>query len=87
MSGTKVALIYDSHKVKDKKTKKVLRGPDDDAIDTLKKVTFHPRDKTNIMHNKFLVDGTKLLASGAAPARLTCGSANYTDLTPEFSTV
>jgi len=78
MSKTKVALVYDSHQAKDKKTKKLLAGPNDDAIATLSKVTFHPRDKTNIMHNKFLVAGVKLSTASAAPERLTCGSANYT---------
>ncbi len=78
MSKANVALVYDSHRTKDAKTGQLLPGPNDDAIKTLSKVTFHPRDKTNIMHNKFLVDGVALSTASATPERLTCGSANYT---------
>ena len=50
-----------------------------DALTTLTQVTFFPRDKLAIMHNKFLVAGDQLQnAQQAAPKRLTCGSANYT---------
>jgi phosphatidylserine/phosphatidylglycerophosphate/cardiolipin synthase-like enzyme len=50
-----------------------------DALSTLTQVQFFPRNKTNIMHNKFLVAGDALLATqGATPKRVTCGSANYT---------
>jgi phosphatidylserine/phosphatidylglycerophosphate/cardiolipin synthase-like enzyme len=49
------------------------------ALSTLTQVQFFPRNKTNIMHNKFLVAGDSLLATqGATPKRVTCGSANYT---------
>jgi hypothetical protein len=49
------------------------------AQTTLTQVTFFPRDKLAIMHNKFLVAGDQLQnAQQAAPKRLTCGSANYT---------
>ena len=50
-----------------------------DALNTLTQVTFFPRNKLAIMHNKFLVAGDQLQnAQQAAPKRLTCGSANYT---------
>jgi phosphatidylserine/phosphatidylglycerophosphate/cardiolipin synthase-like enzyme len=50
-----------------------------DALGTLTQVTFFPRDKLNIMHNKFLVAGDQLQnPPQAVPKRLTCGSANYT---------
>jgi hypothetical protein len=46
---------------------------------TLTQVTFFPRDKLEIMHNKFLVAGDQLQnAPQAVAKRLTCGSANYT---------
>ena len=61
-----------------------LRGkpksnPNTDTIKVLKKVKFFKRDKTGIMHNKFLVKGDNLLSSkGVNPLQITCGSANYT---------
>jgi phosphatidylserine/phosphatidylglycerophosphate/cardiolipin synthase-like enzyme len=43
------------------------------------KAVFHPRDKTHIMHNKFMVAGRRLNdAARSLPARMTMGSANYT---------
>ncbi len=79
MNSIKAGLVYDSHTQKDNKTKKALSGPNAVAIAILKKVKFFGRDKTNIMHNKFLVDGDNLLGtSGQSPMSLTCGSANYT---------
>ncbi|MGE5835545.1 MAG: phospholipase D-like domain-containing protein [Acidobacteriota bacterium] len=46
---------------------------------TLTQVTFFPRNKLEIMHNKFLVAGDQLQnAPQAVTKRLTCGSANYT---------
>lgn len=79
MSRIKAALVYDSHLIAGKKGKPPLPTPNAPAIKTLNKVKFFARDKTKIMHNKFLVDGGNLLsATQASPARLTCGSANYT---------
>ena len=50
-----------------------------DALNALTQVQFFPRDKLNIMHNKYLVAGNTLQnAPQATPKRLTCGSANYT---------
>lgn len=78
MKKAKIGLVYDSHITKNKKGNK-LPNPNDDAINSLKSVQFFGRNKTNIMHNKYLVAGDKVLAaSGATPARLACGSANYT---------
>src|SRR5262245_8751090 len=45
---------------------------------TLTQVTFFPRKRLSIMHNKYLVAGDQLLTAAAQPKRLTCGSANYT---------
>ena len=79
MGGHAMGLVYDSHDVVDPKTKKTKPTPNADAISKLTKATFFPRDKTNIMHDKFLVDGTKLMTKKKqVPLRLTCGSANYT---------
>jgi len=78
-SGAKnIALVYDAKVEKDDHGVP-LRNPNQDAIDALGSVTFHPRNKTNIMHNKFLVSGAGLQpGNGAAPAAVICGSANYT---------
>jgi phosphatidylserine/phosphatidylglycerophosphate/cardiolipin synthase-like enzyme len=71
------SLVYDAKKLK--KKGKPIPNPNDGALAELTKVKFLPRDKTNIMHNKFMVSGAKLAAvNSAAPARLVCGSANYT---------
>lgn len=69
MAGKSIGLVYDA---KDP-------AANADALNTLTQVQFFPRNKTNTMHNKFLVAGDQLLAAqGATPKRLTCGSANYT---------
>jgi phosphatidylserine/phosphatidylglycerophosphate/cardiolipin synthase-like enzyme len=79
MGGHEIGLVYDSHQEVDSKTKKTKPSPNQGALDELTDVTFSARDKTNIMHDKFLVAGTKLLAKKKqVPLRLTCGSANYT---------
>ncbi|OAI49901.1 hypothetical protein AYO43_00570 [Nitrospira sp. SCGC AG-212-E16] len=76
--GKNIALVYDAKVEKDKQGNP-LRNPNQDAIDALSSVTFHPRNKTNIMHNKFIVSGAGLQStSGGTPAAVTCGSANYT---------
>jgi len=78
MKTIDAGLVYDARVTKDKKGN-VLPNPNERAIETLDDVTFFPRTKTNIMHNKFLVRGTKLLKkNGSVPSALTCGSANYT---------
>ena len=69
MGTHKIGLVHDSH----------APSPNDPAIAGLGKVKFFGRDKTNIMHNKFLVDGESLMAASAQkPKRVVCGSANYT---------
>jgi phosphatidylserine/phosphatidylglycerophosphate/cardiolipin synthase-like enzyme len=77
MTNIASALVYDSHAQKST-SGKTMPGVNDPAIAALTKVKFLPRDKTKIMHNKFLVAGAGLLKSGATPQRLTQGSANYT---------
>jgi phosphatidylserine/phosphatidylglycerophosphate/cardiolipin synthase-like enzyme len=78
MAGKKIGLVYDAKIHKDKNGK-VLPNASADAIKACPDVKFFKRDKTNIMHNKFLIAGTKLLsANGSRATTLTCGSANYT---------
>ncbi len=78
MGKKKITLVYDAKVQKDKQGN-ALKNDSQDAIDVLTKVTFNPRDKTNIMHNKFLIGGVKLAdKKKAVPRMLTCGSANYT---------
>lgn len=77
MASVDIGLVYDANV--QKKNGQPLPNESQQAIDALDSVTFFPRDKTNIMHNKFLVRGKKLLkSSGAKAAALACGSANYT---------
>jgi PLD-like domain len=76
--GTKIELVYDARVQKDDNGDEV-ENTNQGAMDALTDVTFVARDKTKIMHNKFLVGGTRLLAKKASdPTTLACGSANYT---------
>lgn len=79
MAQSSIGLVYDAKVEKDKKTGELKTNPNEIAINTLKDVQFFPRNKTNIMHNKFLVSGERLLSTaGEKPMKLTCGSTNYT---------
>ena len=74
MTQSTIGLVYDA-----KKIGKLNANPNEGAIKTLKDVQFFPRNKTNIMHNKFLVVGERLLSiAGEKPIQLACGSTNYT---------
>jgi hypothetical protein len=74
-----IGLVYDAKIKRDPKTDKPLPNPNNAAIETLQNVQFFPRDKTSIMHNKFLVAGEDLLSENDAKSKLlTCGSSNYT---------
>jgi PLD-like domain len=76
MTSTTIGLVYDQHLDKEGTPKP---NPNDEAIEILPNVLFFPRRKTNIMHNKFLVGGERLLEDdNANPSQLTCGSTNYT---------
>ncbi|ASL46706.1 hypothetical protein bAD24_III04910 [Burkholderia sp. AD24] len=71
-----LAIVYDSHEV-EQKGKPPAPSPNQPAVDQLADVaTFSPRDKTHIMHDKFIVvdDGN----AHASPARVLTGSANFT---------
>ncbi|MBI1821817.1 MAG: phospholipase [Nitrospirae bacterium] len=66
------SLVYDARPVRDKGGTKPT--PNQPAIDHLDgKVLFYPRDKTNIMHDKFLVR-----LHGGSPIAVLMGSANFT---------
>ncbi len=74
----KATLVYDAKTTTDKRGK-LQQSPNQPVVDALgAKVDFKPRTKTNIMHDKFLVSGDKLLKATAASTRVVCGSANYT---------
>jgi phosphatidylserine/phosphatidylglycerophosphate/cardiolipin synthase-like enzyme len=76
--GKKIVLVYDAKVQKDQRGNP-LPNPNQDAINKLSRVSFRPRNKTNIMHNKFIVRGNGLNStSGGTPVAVTCGSANYT---------
>ena len=78
MDTDKIGLVYDA-KVEKDENGDPKPNPNQEAIDALEEVKFFPRTKANIMHNKYLVRGKKLLTTTQAEAkRLTCGSANYT---------
>ncbi|MGF6773385.1 phosphatidylserine/phosphatidylglycerophosphate/cardiolipin synthase-like enzyme [Paraburkholderia sp. GAS199] len=73
---TALAIVYDSHEVREK-GKPPAPSPNQPAVDQLADVaSFAPRDKTHIMHDKFIVVDN---GNGqASPARLLTGSANFT---------
>ncbi|WP_027801058.1 phospholipase D-like domain-containing protein [Paraburkholderia dilworthii] len=71
-----LAIVYDSHEVPEKGTPPAP-SPNQPAVEQLADVaTFAPRDKTHIMHDKFIV--TDNGNGEAAPARVLTGSANFT---------
>ncbi|WP_428420478.1 phospholipase D-like domain-containing protein [Methylibium sp.] len=72
-----VALVYDSHKIAKTKTQPQRPSPNQEVVDQLGSlIAFSPRDKTSIMHNKFIVtDGPQ---GGGKPRRVLMGSANFT---------
>jgi hypothetical protein len=79
-SKTKAAaLVYDAKTTKGKNGD-IIPSPNEPVVTKLgDKIDFLKRDKTNIMHNKFMVSGAALQKKkDATPSRLVCGSANYT---------
>jgi phosphatidylserine/phosphatidylglycerophosphate/cardiolipin synthase-like enzyme len=75
-----IDIIYDAVVKRDKSGDPITPVTEAVAIPKLQgKAIFHPRNKTHIMHNKFLVAGRRLNdEQHAMPARVTMGSANYT---------
>lgn len=71
------AVVYDAHPGAASKGGTKAPSPNQQAVDALGKfVDFHPRQATNIMHDKFIV--TDAPDSHGQPARLLTGSANFT---------
>jgi phosphatidylserine/phosphatidylglycerophosphate/cardiolipin synthase-like enzyme len=72
-----LALIYDAHKIAKTKTRPEKDSPNQEVVDQLGSVIdFSPRNKTSIMHNKFIVtDGPN---GSGKPERVLMGSANFT---------
>ena len=70
-----LAIVYDAHTTA-RKGKPPLPSPNQPAVDALQGLaTLAPRDKTHIMHDKFIVTDAP---SNPAPARVLTGSANFT---------
>ncbi|AOR71019.1 phospholipase [Burkholderia stabilis] len=70
-----LAIVYDAHTTA-RKGKPPLPSPNQPAVDALQGLaTLAPRDKTHIMHDKFIVTDAP---SNLAPARVLAGSANFT---------
>ncbi|VWC19481.1 phospholipase D-like domain-containing protein [Burkholderia lata] len=70
-----LAIVYDAHTTA-RKGKPPLPSPNQPAVDALQGLaTLAPRDKTHIMHDKFIVTDA---ASNAVPSRVLTGSANFT---------
>ena len=71
-----LAVVYDSHKVR-QKDGTLEETPNTGAIKELAPAAhFYPRDKTAIMHDKFIV--TDEPGNVGTPQRLVAGSANFT---------
>jgi phosphatidylserine/phosphatidylglycerophosphate/cardiolipin synthase-like enzyme len=73
----RLALVYDSHKIAKTKTQPEKDSPNQEVVDQLGNIIdFSARDKTSIMHNKFIVtDGPN---GTGKPERVLMGSANFT---------
>jgi hypothetical protein len=72
-----LALVYDSHKIAKTKKQPERPSPNQAVVDDLGGIIdFSARDKTSIMHNKFIVsDGPH---GSRSPERVLMGSANFT---------
>jgi phosphatidylserine/phosphatidylglycerophosphate/cardiolipin synthase-like enzyme len=74
--SNQLSIVYDSHKLKNEDGS-VVDTPNAGAIDELSgAANFYPRNKTAIMHNKFIV--TDSVKSPGTPQRVVAGSANFT---------
>ena len=71
-----LAVVYDAHTVRDR-GRPAQPSPNQPVVDELAGAAqWYGRDKTHIMHDKFIV--TDAPDRRAAPARLLAGSANFT---------
>lgn len=74
--GASLAIVYDAHAIA-RKNEPPLPSPNQPSVDALRGLaTLAPRDRTHIMHDKFIVTDTP--AHAALPARVLTGSANFT---------
>lgn len=72
-----LAIVYDAHETKRGGGRPPLPSPNAPAVERLTGLaTLAPRDRTRIMHNKFIV--TDAGGGDAQPARVLTGSANFT---------
>ncbi|MGY4728540.1 phospholipase D-like domain-containing protein [Burkholderia pyrrocinia] len=70
-----LAIVYDAHTTA-RKGQPPLPSPNQPAVDALQGLAMlAPRDRTHIMHDKFIVTDAP---SNPAPARVLTGSANFT---------
>ncbi|WP_175943820.1 phospholipase D-like domain-containing protein [Burkholderia pyrrocinia] len=70
-----LAIVYDAHTTA-RQGKPPLSSPNQPAVDALQGLaTLAPRDKTHIMHDKFIVTDAP---TNPSPARVLTGSANFT---------
>ena len=77
--GATVKLVYDARTQKDRDTGETLPPPTEAAVAGLaRRVTLHPRNKTSIMHNKFIVSGRNLGDESPQAESVLMGSANFT---------
>ncbi len=74
-----LAIVFDAHATA-RKGKPALPSPNQPAVDALRGLaTLAPRDRSHIMHDKFIVtDAPGHVTPAAAPARVLTGSANFT---------
>lgn len=77
VAGHNLAVVYDDHGIKHSNGT-VTPTPNQQVVDQLSnaQTKFHPRDKTSIMHNKFIV--TDSPRQPGIPQRVVAGSANFT---------
>ncbi|RQR69769.1 phospholipase [Burkholderia sp. Bp9012] len=74
-----LAIVYDAHETA-RKGKPPLPSPNQPAVDALQGLaTLAPRDRTHIMHDKFIVtDAPANVVTAVTPTRVLTGSANFT---------
>ncbi|AOI94452.1 phospholipase D-like domain-containing protein [Burkholderia sp. LA-2-3-30-S1-D2] len=74
-----LAIVYDAHETA-RKGKPPLPSPNQPAVDALQGLaTLAPRDRTHIMHDKFIVtDAPANVVTTVTPTRVLTGSANFT---------
>ncbi|KAB0650928.1 phospholipase D-like domain-containing protein [Burkholderia diffusa] len=74
-----LAIVYDAHETA-RKGKPPLPSPNQPAVDALQGLaTLAPRDRTHIMHDKFIVtDAPANATTAVTPTRVLTGSANFT---------